>query len=121
MHILVIDDEETIVDGLMLTLRRQHHTTTILRDVDEQPAFVARLEKIQPDGVILDFGMEREGDKVYGWIKAWRRSVKVVFYTCYANTEGLRQKMLAAGASEREIVRKTEVGNDIRELLMVLT
>lgn len=121
MHILLIDDEGPLVDALAIRLRvAARHTATVIYEVEDKDWLSAQLREIQPEAVILDFGMDSEGDTVYGWIKEWKRDVKIVFYTCYADTAEPRAKMLAVGATEREIVRKTGVGNDMSQLLMVL-
>lgn len=127
MHILVIDDD--YVSGRILEdmLRRQYHVVTLMGDVDDIESLRGSLDEIQPEGVILDFGMRHEGDVIYCWIKDWwrdkhlRRELPIVFYTCYATSPDIRSRMIHAGAQEHEIVRKTEVGNDIHDLLMVLT
>jgi len=105
---------------LAIQLRIARHTSTIIGEIDGEASLIAELGAIGPDAVILDFGMDPEGDEVYGWIKGWRSDIPVVFYTCYANTAELRKRMRDAGASDREIIRKTSVGNDLPELLMVL-
>jgi len=121
MHILLIDDEGPLVDVLKVRLQASaHHTATVIYEVDDEESLSSQLAEIQPEAVVLDFGMDIEGDTVYRWIKAWKQDVKIVFYTCYADTAEPRAKMLAAGATEREIVRKTGVGNDMSQLLMVL-
>lgn len=127
MHILVIDDDYRSGRVLELMLRRQYHTVTLMGEFDDVESLRGSLDEIQPEGVILDFGMKHEGDTIYRWIKDWwrdknkRRELPVVFYTCYAASPDIRGRMIGAGAKEHEIVRKTEVGNDIHDLLMVLT
>jgi CheY-like chemotaxis protein len=125
MHILLIDDEGPLVDVLATRLLvAAHHTSDTIYIVEDEESLKGQLEQFQPEAVILDFGMdgegESEGDTVYRWIRKWRRDIKIIFYTCYAETAEPRAKMLAAGATEREIVRKNGVGNDIPQLLMVL-
>jgi DNA-binding NarL/FixJ family response regulator len=93
----------------------------VLRYVTDKPTLHAHLEQTQPDGVVLDFGMRVPGDQVYTWLKEWSKTLKIVFYTCWANDQAEKRKMIKAGATEREIVWKREVGSDIRKLLRVLT
>ena len=125
MHILVIDDEHVIGDALEIMLNWQHHTATVIGVIDDEESFRLELDEIQPDGVILDFGMKHEGDNIYRWIKEWstrrNKEVRIVFYTCYAKSPDLVRRMRTAGAAEHEIVKKREVGNDLPELLTVLT
>jgi DNA-binding response OmpR family regulator len=120
MHIVLIDDEAPIVQALAIHLRSARHTSTIIGEIDDRASLIAELGASGADAVILDFGMDPEGDEVYGWIRGWRKDMPIVFYTCYANTAELRKRMRDAGATDREIIRKTSVLNDLPELLMVL-
>ena len=120
MHIVLIDDEAPIVQALKVHLGLARHTATIIGEIDDESSLITDLGSFGADAVILDFGMDPEGDEVYGWIKRWRSDLPVVFYTCYANTAELRKRMRDAGASDREIIRKTSVLNDLPQLLMVL-
>lgn len=121
MHILLIDDEGPLVDALALRLRTvAHHTTSVIYEVEDEASLIQQLQELKPEAVILDFGMDQEGDQLYRWIKKERKDVKIAFWTCYADSAELRKLMLAAGAADREIVKKNSVGNDMPQLLMVL-
>lgn len=121
MHFLLIDDEVRVMDTLALYLRHLDHTSTSLRYVANEGRLKEFLEQTQPDAVILDFAMEQSGDDVYRWIKDWKKDLKIVFYTAYGRSPLHRHQMLAAGASDPEIVEKREVGTDIRDILKALS
>lgn len=119
MHILLIDDEVNATANLTLYLRRSGHTCATLRRVSSEEQLRGYLEEIQPECVILDFGMTPSGDDVYRWIKKYRPNARIIFYTNYKESAPQQQRMLKC-ASEDEIIEKREVGSDITKILAVM-
>jgi DNA-binding response OmpR family regulator len=120
VHILLIDDEVHHTGNLVLYLRSRSHTCVELRQTSTEEHLHAYLKDNQPDCVVLDFGMTPSGDTVYKWIKNWRPTTKIIFYTNYAESANERRLMLKAGAAEDEIIEKREVGSDVTKILQVL-
>lgn len=121
MHILIIDDEIAVIDNLALYLRYNDHTSMELTRIRDESALHAQLEEIQPDAVILDFGMQPPGDVVYRWIKRWNDQMPVIFYTNYAESTAEHHRMRQSGAGEEEIIAKRDIGSDVGKILKVLS
>ncbi|HET8797592.1 MAG TPA: response regulator [Thermoanaerobaculia bacterium] len=120
MHILLIDDEVGVLTNLGIYLRVERHTSAEIRRIADKEHLHRQLEAIRPHAVILDFGMGHDGDTVYSWIREWNHDIPIVFYTCYAESPAHHARMRSAGAKDREIIAKREVGTDLRDLLAVL-
>ncbi|HEV7243098.1 MAG TPA: response regulator [Thermoanaerobaculia bacterium] len=122
MHVLLIDDEVQVVHNLAIYLRSiYHHTVSYLTEATDEQMLHAHLDDVQPDAVILDYGMVPAGDVIYQWIKKWNPHVKIAFYTSYAHDAEFHRAMRTIGASDDEIISKREVGNDISKILKVLS
>ena len=121
MHILLIDDEIHVIENLNLYLTSRNHTCTELTRTSTIQHLHHYLTQNQPECVILDFGMIPGGDVIYGWIKSWRSSTRVIFYTNYSDSTAEHARMLNAGASSDEIIAKREVGSDVDRILRVLS
>lgn len=122
MRILLIDDELGVTENLELYLER-NHTVQAMHDFETRAEVESRLNRFNPDGVILDFempGLAYNGDTLFAWIRDWNEDVRIVFYTRYAQVAALRREMLNAGAQESEVIFKNEVANDIALLLRAL-
>ena len=123
MRILLIDDEINFIDNLLLYLEDRGHTVDFLTWVKDNDHLREHLDRVQPDGVILDFGMEPQGDQLYRWIHIWNQTTRIVFYTSYARSPEKLQLMEAVGQelhTEVRIVHKQEVGSDVHTLLHAL-
>lgn len=120
MRILLIDDDVTVVENLELYLRHDYfHAVESLTYVRDQEALTEVLRRFEPNGFVLDYGMERPGTEIYGWVRAWKPTVPIVFYTNYARSQE-RANMLRVGAKEGHILEKREVGLDIEAILDAL-
>jgi CheY-like chemotaxis protein len=124
MRILLMDDEISFIDNLLLYLEDRGHTVDFLTWVKDENHLREHLERVQPDGVILDFGMEPQGDQLYRWIHRWNPATRIVFYTSYARSPEKRRIMEEAGrdlhSEAVQIVHKQEVGSDVSTLLHAL-
>ena len=120
MRVLLIDDQIKTNDNLIVYLEDEFHTVDELSRVKSREHLEEKLNRFQPEGVILDFEMQPRGDEIYRWVKKWREDVMIVFYTKYAKTKTDREKMIEVGASEEEIVQKEEVRRDYKKLLQIL-
>jgi DNA-binding response OmpR family regulator len=123
MRILLIDDEISFIDNLILYLEGDGHAVDSLSWVRTEEDLRGHLARFQPEGVILDFGMVPQGDVLYEWIYSWS-PVPIVFYTSYARNPDKKQLMEAAGRRLHPrsvpIVLKQEVGSDVETLLRAL-
>ncbi len=121
MRILLIDDEPGVTENLVEYIEDGSHRTEVLNWMDrEGDRLREMLEEFRPEGAVLDFDMVPSGVTVYGWIKDWSKAISVVFYTKYAGSPHHQVRMIDAGANPSEIVRKTEVGDDVPRLLNAL-
>jgi DNA-binding response OmpR family regulator len=118
MRILVIDDDVTVAEDLTHFLRNDFHAVESLTYV-ERESLLETLGEFDPDGIILDYGMERLGTEIYAWIRDWKEVASIVFYTNYARSQE-RAHMLKAGAREGQIIEKREVGLDLDAILDAL-
>ena len=120
MRILLIDDEIGFIDNLVFYLEDRGHTVEFLTWVENESHLREHLVRVQPDGVILDFGMEPQGDHLYRWIYSWNQATRIVFYTSYASSPDKRELMERVSQdlkTEVRIVHKQEVGSDVHSLL----
>jgi len=116
VRIFLIDDDMTVVQNLTLFLQADFHAVSWLTFVPDRCLLIEAMEDFEPDGVVLDYGMERTGTEICDWIHGWKPEMPIVFYTSYAGSAHEREQMLRK-VSEDCIIAKRETGADVDTIL----
>jgi DNA-binding NarL/FixJ family response regulator len=117
MRILLIDDEATTLERLRYYLTELGHVVEEIGFVRDESGLQEAIRQYHPDGVILDYEMDPNGVKIYQWIKKWRESTKIVFYTKYGRSPDKVLRMLEVCGLRSRIVVKEETADDIERLM----
>jgi len=117
--LILIDDEPAVCEAVKLALDRiRGFSLQVLPLVSSREGLLRSLSHLSDvDGAIVDFEVPPGGIKVYGWLKAWRSNLPVVFYTRHADRPEALNRLLALGIDYRDIFSKQNTGRDIHSIV----
>jgi two-component system, OmpR family, response regulator len=100
-HLLIVEDDELLRDGLAAQIAQAGHTVTVAQD---GAAAIAAIDQTRFDGVVLDLGLPKvDGMDVLRWIRSHHGALPVLVLTA---RDGVDDRVMGLNAGADDYLTK---------------